>query len=73
MTALERLARRICWLGFNSAGRRDHTEAAYWASLPMETHQSYIVEASTLVVNMLAINRSNASQDLFFAVMDGKS
>lgn len=44
MTAVERLARRICWLGFSGLPRED-TEATYWAVLPAETHKKYIEEA----------------------------
>lgn len=48
MTAIEKLARRICWLGFAQPSKTGWTEAAYWRSLPPEMHEKYLEEASWL-------------------------
>lgn len=69
MTALEKLARRICWLGFGPIGRKGKTEASYWSSLPEETHRSYIHEASLLCANMKAIMKSQGSQAMLCNAM----
>jgi len=44
MTALERLARRICWLEFEKPllNNEDHI---YWRGLPQETKDRFIEEA----------------------------
>lgn len=64
MSPTEKLARRICWLGFGRLGRIGKTEATYWASLPRETHESYEFEAALLVGNLHQLNRSASSQAL---------
>jgi hypothetical protein len=48
--AVEKLARRICWLGFASPHKtmKDTKEAAYWQSLPEPTREKYREEARWL-------------------------
>jgi len=46
MTNLEKMARRICWLGFTTpAGRKGKTEARYWKSLSETKRREYQREA----------------------------
>jgi len=33
LTAIEKLARRICWVEFSPAGRKGKTEASYWNAI----------------------------------------
>ena len=70
LTPTEKLARRICWLGFGPAGRKGKNERDYWASLPPETHRSYINEASLLASNVREIMRAQSSRTMLFAAMD---
>lgn len=46
MTALEYLARRLCWLEFDGMGPRPpEGEGRYWKKLPPETHERYLRDA----------------------------
>jgi hypothetical protein len=47
MTAIEKLAREICWREF-AVEPTDTTKAAYWKSLPQETRDDYIADAKWL-------------------------
>lgn len=69
LSALEKLARRLCWLGFGPSGRKGKTEASYWAALPKETHRSYIDEAALLCSNMRQIMKTEGSQAALWNAM----
>lgn len=62
MGKIERLARRLCWLGFSASGRRGKTEASYWAALPLETHSRYIDEAQHLLWQMRVLEGDASSR-----------
>lgn len=48
LSAIEKLARRICWLEFN--GRPyGKTEARYWNDLPQETRDTFVGEAQRFI------------------------
>jgi hypothetical protein len=68
LTAIEKLARRICWLGWGG-NTPNTTEADYWADIPQESRDGYIREADLLVINMQMLRKTAASAKILEAAL----
>lgn len=64
MTALEKLARRICWLEFPSRPK-DTTEAKYWEGVAPEKKREYEDDARWLVWIHRTLYQSMSSTNVF--------
>jgi len=66
MTALEKLARRICWLGFGGTSPKvlGTTEAQYWRALSDSKRTEYLDEASRHMWLRYHENRSASTKAL---------
>lgn len=64
LNAIERLARRICWLEFLSPGRPKGGEVAYWKSLPEASRQLHIHNAAYFAGMLSRLQRSERSYQM---------
>lgn len=64
MTRIERLARRICWMGFVDPRKTGWTETTYWQGLPTETRDKYREEARWLCWAADELNASKTGREI---------
>ena len=57
MKPIEKLARDICWAEFVGP-QAGNTRARYWMSLPQETKDAYVVEASRIAFMVCKLSLS---------------
>lgn len=68
LTALEKLARRLCWAEFGpvSPKKLGTTEVRYWRELPAGTKARYHEEACRMCWAVNAITRSAGGLDIWW-------
>lgn len=65
MTALERLARRICWMGFIGEHYPPGGEAGYWKRIHQDARDEYIHEARQFIWLKESLGRFKSSTRLY--------
>jgi hypothetical protein len=66
MTRMERLARRICWLGFIDPEKhlKGKTETDYWDGLPERTREFYRGQAQWLSCVAEKLNATETGREI---------
>ena len=74
MTRMERLARRICWLGFIDPKKhlKGKTESDYWKGLPEITRDKYREEARWLCWAADELNATKVGREILQRALDAR-